>query len=235
MKGVTMRLKFIGLGGIGSLTLQFPLLTFLSYRYPDTTIYLYDHDRVEERNLERQHYHRIGGKAEVTKERLSRDFPKLRYRANDQRVTPANVFVTVKEYDIVFLSVDNHPTRKLVSRRCEELCNVLLISGGNEYHDGDVNIFWRKNGENMTLPLTNDFLPEIRDAQEMDIHGPACHELAATTQPQLVLTNNAVASTMLNVFYAYLQGKLNYDRVCIDIMTGNARAYHYTRDMRRVG
>jgi len=41
----------------------------------------------------------------------------------------------------------------------------------------------------------------------------SCDELSQQAAPQLLFTNLAVASAMLNAFYAWRQGKLQYGEV----------------------
>lgn len=73
----------------------------------------------------------------------------------------------------------------------------------------------------MTLPLANQYHPEISEPTDR-VPGPAC-ERQTPRQPQLIFMNAAVASVMLNAFYARLEGKLNYDIVYIDIRTNTVR------------
>jgi hypothetical protein len=50
----------------------------------------------------------------------------------------------------------------------------------------------------------------------------SCDELSQEAAPQLLFTNLAVASAMLNAFYAWRQGKLQYGEVYLDILEGKA-------------
>ena len=128
------------------------------------------------------------------------------------------------------MGVDNHATRKLVSDRCEDLENVVLISGGNDFTDGNVQVHIRRDGQNITLPIANDFHPEIMYPEDRNPADAGCEELAQS-QPQLVIANNAIAATMLSVFYAYLQDKITYDEIYVDILRGNSRAVNRRQKM----
>lgn len=136
-----MRIKVMGIGGIGCCLLP-PLVRFVNFSSEgETEIVLVDGDRFEEKNRERQVFSRLGNKADVTVARFGEEFPGLHLRSVSEYVTEGNVVSLIREGDVVFLCVDNHATRKLVSDRCEELSDAVLISGGNEFTDGNVQIF----------------------------------------------------------------------------------------------
>lgn len=217
-----MHIKVIGLGGIGSCLLRI-LHKFLEYGDSENIeVILFDGDSYEEKNRSRQHFTSCGNKAEVTSDDLTSEARKVYYSGIHEYITSENIYEYIHEGDIIFLCVDNHATRNLVSGRCEELENAVLISGGNELTDGNIQIFIRKNGKNITLPLANDFHPEISYPMDKNPDEMGCEELSQSS-PQLLFMNNMVAAVMLNAFYTYLQGKIEYDEVYIDIVTNNCR------------
>src|SRR5262249_26965442 len=126
--------------------------------------------------------------------------------------------------DYVFLCVDNHPTRKLVSEQCGRLPVVALFSGGNEGVDpprehgtyGNVQVYIRQDGKDLTVPLTR-FHPEIANPKGKLPTDASCVELAAST-PQILFTNLAVASALLNAFFTYTCSRLAYQEVKLDIL-----------------
>src|SRR5262249_31310052 len=126
--------------------------------------------------------------------------------------------------DHVFLCVDNHPTRKLVSEHCGRLPAVALFSGGNEGVDPprgrgtyrNVQGYLRQDGRDLTAPLTR-LHPEIAAPKGKAPTDLSCAELALST-PQILFTNLAVASAMLNAFFAYLCGRLTYQEVKLDVL-----------------
>jgi len=217
-----MQIKVVGIGGIGGALLP-TLSRFLNFGFSDVEVTLIDGGRYVERNRNRQVFDNLGSKAQITAERLVQDFPRVRFRPQPAYLTEDNIVSLIREGDLVLLCVDNHATRKLVSDHCEDLANVVVISGGNDYTDGSVQIFIRRDGENVTLPLANHFHPEIERPQDANPGVAGCDELAES-EPQLLITNNAVAACMLNVFYAYLQGRFDFDEVYIDVVTSNTRA-----------
>lgn len=225
-----MRVKVIGLGGIGSNLLPI-LLRYFRYQYivEDTChITLVDGDRFENSNRNRQNFPEFGNKAEVLAAHYRQQFSPLRITGVPAFIHQGNIYELVGEDDVVLLGVDNHATRKLVSNHCEELENVVLISGGNELTDGNVQVYVRKNGCDLTLPLDSVYHPEIAEPKDHNPHDVGCAELAAGS-PQIVFTNNAIAAAMLNVLYTWQQGKLKFDELYLDIINGNVRAVSRSR------
>lgn len=152
----------------------------------------------------------------------ARRFKSLQFIPRQEYLTPENVEFLIDEGDIVFVGVDNFATRKVISDRAVQLRDVLVISGGNEYTDGNVRFHLRVRGKDITLPLANSFHPEVMSPRDKNPAELGCGEMVES-QPQLVLMNNLVASHMLAGFYAYLEGKLDYDEVYLDLLTGQAR------------
>jgi molybdopterin/thiamine biosynthesis adenylyltransferase len=213
-------IKIIGIGGIGCALLPH-LARFLQASGECARLTLVDGDAFEIRNGDRQAFPELGNKAKVKASELARQFDDLSFRATAEFVTPENVGRIIRSGDVVFLAVDNHKTRRLVSDHCQILPEVTLISGGNDYTDGNVQVYIRAAGRDVTLPLTR-FHPEIADPRDRSPHEMSCDELSRQAAPQLLFTNLAVASAMLNAFYAWRQGKLQYGEVYLDILEGKA-------------
>lgn len=224
-----MEIKVIGLGGIGGALLPY-LCRYLQSEGERVRITLVDGDDFETKNLDRQSFETLGNKAKVKAQELAREFPGLSFRAIPEYVTESNIEEVVREGDITFLAVDNHKTRSLVGRRCEALDEIVLISGGNDLTDGNVQVHVRRGGEDLTFPLAR-FHPEIQDPQDRSPAEMSCEELQQASSPQLLFTNLAVASAMLNAFYSFRIGKLGYDEVYLDIVEG--RINPVARGLRR--
>jgi hypothetical protein len=219
------RVKVIGLGGIGCAVLQY-LTVFLKSLDRPVRLVLIDGDRFEVTNNRRMVFQTVGNKAEVkAAETVAWLGPgEVAVVAVPQFVTTENVAQLIRPGDHVFLCVDNHPTRKLVSDHCATLDSVALFSGGNEGVDppkergtyGNVQVYLRQGGRDLTAPLTR-FHPEIANPKGKLPTEANCAEMAVST-PQILFTNLAVASAMLSAFFAYSCGKLAYQEVKLDIL-----------------
>ncbi len=217
-----LEIKAIGIGGIGCALLPF-LCRYLQYSEARARLTLIDGDRFERGNAARQAFSRLGNKAEVKAVELAREYEVLSFRAVPEYVTEANVGRLIGTGELVFLMVDNHASRNLVSRHAATLADLTLISGGNDYEDGNVQIYVRQDGQDLTPSLTR-YHPEIAIPQDQNPAAMSCEELMAAGAPQLLFANLLVASLMLNAFYAIQQGRLNYSEVYLDIRQNVSRA-----------
>jgi molybdopterin/thiamine biosynthesis adenylyltransferase len=215
--------KVIGLGGIGSVVAQ-AMAQFLASRRVKGHLYFIDGDRFEEANRSRVLFESYENKAVSKAAELSALLNgAMTIVPVPQYLTPRSARRLIQERDVVFLSVDNHATRKTVSNRCRKLRDVLLISGGNDGIEngrsgtfGNVMVYLRSRGRDRTNPLTR-FHPEIAHPKDKRPDQQGCAELAQTTAPQLLFTNLAVASLMLGAFHAWLTGKLDYEEVFLEV------------------
>jgi molybdopterin/thiamine biosynthesis adenylyltransferase len=211
----------VGLGGVGTRLAQ-PLCQYLVYKHPDSRVILIDGDNFEPRNAERQVFTELGNKAEVTSAELQIAFPNLKIEAKSRFLTEDNVFVYVQEDSCVFCCVDNHASRKLLSDHCGELDNVVLISGGNDFDDGNIQVYIRKDGKDVTDPLTH-LHSEIAHPKDKNPAELSCEQRAATGTPQLLFANLKVASEMANAFYVVTVKGVVYNELYFDLKTGAQR------------
>ena len=147
--------------------------------------------------------------------------------------TDENLARLVAEGDVVLLCVDNHATRKLMSDHCRGLGDVCLVSGGNDGVGedgsgrvqrgtfGNVQIHLRRSGVDQTPPL-DAFHPEIESPRDALPNDVSCTE-ALITVPQILFTNLATASAMLNAFFLHICGALSYPELCFDVAEGLMR------------
>jgi len=217
-----LEIKAIGIGGIGCALLPF-LCRYLQYSGEGARLTLIDGDRFERGNAARQAFSGLGNKAEVKSRELAREFEALAFRSMPEYVTEDNVGRLIGEGEVVFLMVDNHASRHLVSRHVSSLSDLSLISGGNDYEDGNVQVYVRQGGLDLTPALAR-YHPEIAAPQDRNPAGLSCEELMEAGAPQLLFANLMVASLMLNAFYAIRQGRLNYSEVYLDIVPNLSRA-----------
>lgn len=210
-------IKVIGLGGIGSELID-KMSKFLNYSNVEANVCLVDGDEYEPKNRERQEFSRYGNKARIKENDLKMKYPKLQFSSLNCFVDESTAPQIFQDGDIVFLAVDNHKTRKIVSKEVERLENCLLISGGNELTDGNVQIYLRKDGKNVTPSLT-DYHPEIEHPEDKLPSEMGCEELH-NAEPQLLFTNVGVATIMCWAYYnVKVLDKTDYSEVYFDIQT----------------
>lgn len=224
-----MNIVVIGIGGIGTHLIR-PLCRYLNECGSDITLTLIDGDSFEPKNASRQEFSNFDNKAEVLAKELMEKHPNIDVSGKGWYVTQDNAYIAINEGDIVFSCVDNHATRKVVSERGMELQDAVIISGGNDFSDGNVQVFIRQDGENITPPLTH-LHPEIDNPKDKNPGEMSCEELAQNGSPQLIFTNLLASAWMLTVFWKLLEwmesensNQFDYSEIYFDGMTGNARA-----------
>lgn len=223
-----MRIKIIGLGGIGSNLAGF-LARYLNYLQleENISVALIDGDEYEEKNKERQTFRNTGNKAMITATNLAETFRNVTFHGMAEYITLDNVEYFLEEGEIIFLAVDNHQTRKIVAYQCSSMKNVILISGGNELEDGNVLIHIRRGGKEITPPITY-LHPEIEEPKDKLPMELSCEE-RARSEPQLFFTNLDAAIIMCLVFRRIIECKEDfsqfpYTEVYFDINTCSRRA-----------
>ncbi|MFI5379395.1 MAG: ThiF family adenylyltransferase [Tepidisphaerales bacterium] len=228
--------KLIGLGGIGGIVAPYCGVFMAALGSPSRLV-LIDGDAFELRNGERMLFSKAGNKAAVTRDDLLPRFArsKLSLVAIPEFITAENIGRLVQEHDIALLAVDNHATRKLVSSYCAggRLKNIVLISGGNDGIEelpdghrrrgtyGNAQIYVRQDDHDVSPPLTR-YHPEIENPADKLPTDESCAELVAHV-PQILFTNLAVASAMLNALWLHLAGALGYSEIAFDIADGAMR------------
>jgi molybdopterin/thiamine biosynthesis adenylyltransferase len=217
-----LEIKAIGIGGIGCALLPF-LCRYLQYSGEPARVTLIDGDRFERGNAARQAFSGLGNKAEVKAGELAREYEAVAFRSRPEYVTEDRVARLIGEGEVVFLMVDNHASRLLVSRHVSTLADLSLISGGNDYEDGNVQVYIRQGGLDLTPSLAR-YHPEIAAPGDRNPAAMSCEELMAAGAPQLLFANLMVASLMLNAFYTLREGRLNYSEVYLDIVQNASRA-----------
>ena len=222
--------KLIGLGGVGSIVARY-LAMFLASLGRDLRLVLIDGDAFEPSNATRMYFTRHGNKAAVTRADLLVRFAgsRLSLVAIPEYVAPDNLERLLHNGDAVFLAVDNHATRKLVSDFCaSRLTDVWLISGGNDGVGkdsssgreqrgtyGNCQVYLRRGGKDLSPSLTR-YHPEIATPADHAPSEKSCTELVASA-PQILFANLTAATAMLNAFWLLACGALHYSESAFDI------------------
>lgn len=222
-------IQVVGCGGVGSSLTQ-PLAKFLGYydKTKKVNIKFIDGDRVEKSNLTRQAF--VTSDVNLMKATIMSEVFKDILESSGKSVTSTpiceyldknNIKDHIKNKSITFVGVDNKITRFIIEQHVRKLSNALVFFGGNEYHDGDVNVI-RVVNRKLKTPLYTDKHPEIK---EPDIHpnNLSCAE-ESPSAPQLILANQQVSQLMLNGFYQYMSsGNIDWHQVYFDLQTNRIR------------
>ncbi len=216
-----INIKVVGLGGIGSWLVQFmaKYARFTMLQNKKITITCIDGDAYDSLNRPRQNFENLGNKARIKMLELQAEYAKyvppgfelknFAFDCIEDYVKETNIKSLLVDGDIVFLCVDNHRTRGFVSKHCQTLDNVILISGGNDITVGNVQTYQKKEGVEITADLCA-YHPEIANPRDKAPYEKSCEELAES-EPQLVFTNIMVASLMCCAYYNLLVGNINIE------------------------
>jgi hypothetical protein len=117
---------------------------------------------------------------------------------------------------VVLVDGDRYEPRNAARMRFTALENKA-VAMARELAAAFVQIVRRAGGRPLTNTLDR-FHPEIREPADRLPTERGCGELAQTTAPQLLFTNLAVASAMLNAFYGLERGGVPYEEVYLDIV-----------------
>jgi len=208
--------KIIGLGGIGSIFVN-KLVRFINHcesggEALGWNVTLIDGDDYEVKNKQRQEFLFIKNKAVSKLEELNNLVSESIENAIPEFITERNVMEAVRENDTIFLCVDNHKTRKIISEHARTLNDVIIVSGGNDYTDGNVQLFIREHGKSLTPSLT-DYHPEIIEPSDKLPTEMSCEELA-NSDPQLFFANLTAATIMCWIAYKLVTLPLNEIKFC---------------------
>jgi hypothetical protein len=198
----------IGAGGTGTHFIGAALAYLESYhqtRNEEWQFAIIDGDNFDEGNLERQLFDPgfvKQNKAE-TMARMHNRYPVI---AVPEFIGRAELEQIFDEGDTVFICADNHSIRALVQERALQLKDCVVVNAGNELHDGNVQLWVRENGENMTPKLTY-MHPEIEYSGADDRSGMSCQQAAQLPGGgQLILANQQAAAWMLAALWRYHDG-----------------------------
>ncbi|MHA1802242.1 MAG: ThiF family adenylyltransferase [Candidatus Heimdallarchaeaceae archaeon] len=217
-----LQITIVGLGGVGSILSQ-SLARFINYSEIVAEFLLIDGDKYEPKNFERQEFIDLGDKAEIKYLELTSKFNRITFDYIPEYLTEDNIPEYLNEGDIIFICVDNHKTRNLINSYAQTLKNVTVISGGNEFTDGNVQIYIRKGGVDLT-PNLCAYHPEIESPEDKLPTELSCEQLAQS-DPQLYFTNMGVSTIMCWAFYnSVVKQQLERSEIYFDITQMEANA-----------
>jgi molybdopterin/thiamine biosynthesis adenylyltransferase len=228
---VNKTIVVVGVGGIGSHLLP-PLMRYfaaLNKESRPAEIRIVDGDSYEEGNSNRQEFasFQVGeNKADAQVERYKTLYPGMMDCISfPTYLGTENVADIIPENAVVFLGVDNHVCRHVVSVHAQALENVILITGANELVDGNVQIFARAGGEGLFPPIEERH-PEIATDQDGDRSQMSCEEIEQLPSGgQIIFTNLTAANLMLQLYWrTEVEDLTDTQEVYFDIKAAKTRS-----------
>jgi hypothetical protein len=197
------RYVMIGAGGTGSHFIA-PALAYLHAYQTNINeaweFLVIDGDNYEYKNLERQLFDPdfVGqNKADA----LVSMYPRYPLISVPKFIGKDDLGELISEHSTVFIGVDNYSLRALIVEHVQSLNNVTIINAGNEKSDGSVQLWVRRDGKNMTPPLTFCH-PEIQYIANDDRSAMTCAQAAQIPGgEQLIIANFTAAQGMLHALW----------------------------------
>lgn len=198
----------IGAGGTGTHFIG-PALAYLETFHRDQgtewQFVIIDGDNFDIGNMERQLFD-PGFVSTNKAEALAQMYNRYPVQAVPRFIAKTDLDQMFQDGDTVFICADNHSIRALVQDRGLELDNCVVINAGNELHDGNVQLWVRENGANIT-PKLSYMHPEIIFTNEEDRSAMSCQQAAALPGGgQLILANQQAAAWMNAALWRYNTG-----------------------------
>lgn len=195
----------IGLGGTGS-NLMPPLVRLLLNKGFPGNIYLADGDSYSYSNLERQIFSESDGiavnKAEYQAKLIETNVPQLssQVTAIPTYLTKEDIEDIVRDGTLVINCADNLAIRKYVEDRVAKLDNAAHICCGNELKSGQVQLYLRKDGKDITPSIYKN--SPIFNNDNDDRAKMSCQDLAGLPSGgQLICANFMAAALALDKVY----------------------------------
>lgn len=191
----------IGAGGTGSILFPALLRYLESYhaeREDKYTLTVIDGKEVAASKLSRQLFAgRYAGNPKATAliEQYAAD-PKVVIGV--PRYLGADNIGGIREGAVVLIAADNFPVRARIEEHAQTLQNVTVLNGGNEMHDGSLQLYVRRDGEDIT-PKMSQGHPEILRDDKRDPAALSCDQIAELPSgEQTIIANMMSATAMLN-------------------------------------
>jgi len=188
--------QFVVIGAGGTASHLIHSLVLYATALGESKIHVWDADKVEDKNLERQLFFpfEVGThKADAFGHRWPHAIaPHLEYVGED------NIERVVTNGDTVLICADNMAVRRVINTHAKELDSITVINGGNEAHTGSVQVYSRRDAVAETPAL--DFASPEFDAanDEEDRSMMSCAEIAVLPGgEQTMVANQSVAAMMM--------------------------------------
>lgn len=219
---VPSSIYFFGAGGVASWFLPQFIKTLHNYCVKnhtldsEYTIYIYDNDVVEEKNVLRQNFipEDVGrNKAEVLSDRYDSIYDNIRVVYVDKYIysgnfctdfakeypEPQDNYVNIDSldfrYSLVFNFVDNEITKHVIDFSIANVNNCVYFTTGCDIHNGQV--FCKRL---RTMPLYSQYYKDVSFMLGVEIidEPASCAELAELAAVEQTFDSNSYAATILN-------------------------------------
>lgn len=197
----------VGVGGTGSLLARdLPKLLIGT----DHIITLIDGDTVERNNMKRQSYqeHDIGENKAISLSKKINTFYSTNCFAVDQYVTKENLVELINKkasyIPVIIGCVDNNKTRKILEFTVKKVNQCIYIDSANSEFEGNIYVAI-KHHKLVKGPLRSKVYKLKNDKHPSEI---SCQEQAAKGNVQYLVTNNKMASVLLEHIQMLLMNDL---------------------------
>lgn len=222
----------IGAGGTGSILFDCLMRYLNAYhinREENHIIAVIDGDELQPHNLDRQLF--AGSQVGENKANaLVASYGGDNLRALPEFLSDDNVTDRINDGDVVMIAADNFDVRARIQRHALSLDNIVVINGGNESTDGSVQMWIRRDGKNITPPLSfmhDEILrPSPHDPSKMD-----CQQLATLPGGEQTIVANMMSATQIlnavRTLHEWEEAKrdLRWSEIFFDLDTGNAKSF----------
>jgi hypothetical protein len=116
------------------------------------------------------------------------------------RITSSNARDYIRDGDVVFVCPDNHAARRDIAVAAALYTNLAVFTAGNEVYAGNCHCHIRAGGADLTKPLY-ECHPDVFVDTPAVPSGPSCTNLVDHGNYQVLVTNMAVASLALDMFF----------------------------------
>ena len=203
----------IGLGGIWSYFWKASMRTLTYTKGAPHEIDLVDGDQFSFTNLERQDMSEDDEakmKAFVYNERIGREFPRIKTRMVPEFVTKKNIEKLIRPNSIVPFLIDNHKTRKLLSKYVREnarrLKNMAVITAANDEFTCNAHLHLVLGGKEITMAMDKCH-PEIDKPKDKNPGELSCEERARLPGGGQTSNANMMAASLAhNYLWELLKG-----------------------------
>lgn len=207
------RVAVIGLGGIWSCFWREASKTLSYTKGAPKELLLVDGDQFSFSNLERQDMQEDDEakmKTYVYKERFDRQYPKIKASILPEFVTKKNIAKVVRPNTIILFVIDNHKTRKLVSKyvrdNAKRLKNIAVITAANDTFKANAHLQVVLGGKQITKGMDKCH-PEIDKPADKNPGELSCEERARLPGGGQTLNANMWAATFAhNYLWELLKG-----------------------------